>query len=77
MSVASFLFAVSIFFFGAAGFLSLVFVAIFIRPRVFMGFGLVLSAVVFLFSPVDALIAFAALLIACLSCQCRRALANL
>lgn len=56
MSVASFLFAVSIFFFGAAGFLSLVFVAIFIRPRVFMGFGLVLSAVVFLFSPVDALI---------------------
>jgi len=76
MSVASLLFAASIFCFGVAGFFALVFVAIFVRPLVFMGFSLAASAVVFVFSPVDALMVFAVLSIACLSCQCRRVLAK-
>jgi len=75
--IASFLSAFSILCFIAAGFFALVFLAIFVRPRVFMGLSLIASVVVFLFSPVDAVIVFAALSIACLSCQCRRALADL
>jgi hypothetical protein len=77
MSIESLLFAASVFFFLAAGFFGLVFIAIFIRPRVFMGVSLPVSAVVFLLSPIDALIIFATLSIACLSCHCHRALANL
>ena len=76
MSIESLLFAASVFFFLAAGFFGLVFIAIFIRPRVFMSVNLAVSAIVFLFSPIDALIAFAVLSFACLSCQCRRALAG-
>jgi hypothetical protein len=73
MSIESFLFAVSIFCFCAAGFYGLVFVAIFIRPRVFMGIGLVVSAAVFLFSPSDAVTLFIAMSCACLLCQCHKA----
>lgn len=76
MSIESLLFVASVFFFGVAGFSALVFVAIFIRPRVFMGFSVAASVVVFLFRPTDAVMVFAILSIACLSCQCHRALAD-
>ena len=76
VSIASLLLAASAFFFSAAGFFALVFVAIFVRPRVFMGLSLAASVVVFVFSPVDAFILFAVLSIACFSCHCRRALAD-
>jgi hypothetical protein len=44
---------------------------------VFMGVGLVVSAVVFLFSPSDAVTLFITVSCACLLCQCHKALADL
>ncbi len=77
MPIASLLFAASVFFFGAAGFFTLVFVAIFVRPRVFMILSAIVSAVVFLFDPVGAMWIFLFLSCACLLCHCHKALTSL